>query len=235
MSGQHHFVLRPEKSLFVRLLSEAEDHLDRLAGKLDVSTGTASKLVHGTPVTPRILQQIASKLGLSPSQLIENDVETMIPTDLRIIRKLKWGWFIDNDRFRGGAPKWFWEKIEWGAQANSGRIKNLHGTEYRFVCQRIGDRLFLLTAKETKGQFSFASSFTHYFPIRKIMTGIWSGVNDMGIPTVYRMFLSESELSASELQEISLIAKVDTIFSANTLQLEGEKQSAKVHESSKKT
>lgn len=235
MSGQHHFVLNPKKSLFRGLLAQTGDRLDKLASELQVSPGTVSKLINGSPVTPRIIQQIASELNLSASQLIEEDSETLIPTDPSAIRSLKWGWFIDNDRFRGGAPRWFWERIEWDAKSFSGRIQNLHETEYHFTAQRVSDRLLTLTATESNNLFAFISSFTHYFPHHKAMTGIWAGMNDLGIPSVYRMFMSESELSLETLQEISMLAKIDTVFVANTLQLQGEKSSTKALEHMKKS
>lgn len=220
MSGQHHFALRPEKIEFERLLEACDSRLDRLAASLGVSSGTASKLVNGVPVRPSILQQVAERLEVPPTQLIAEDEETRIPNSSSAIREMKWGWFIDNDRFRGGEPKWFWERLAWDKRKDCGRIRNLHGVEYAFQVHRISQRLLTLTALETQGNYAFAATFTHYLPKWRVMHGIWSGVSDLGFPSVYRMFLSADKLSCEELQQISEAVKIDTVFAAGHLQTE---------------
>jgi hypothetical protein len=216
-------MVTPRRSYFEALCDEKKR--EAVAKKLGIAPGTLRSLLRGEMVSRGLIEYIADKQQCPVLDLIEIQLDTQMPDQPEYFEMLKYGWWIDNDRRRSGAPLWFTESLELVRVQSkkklkthlcfTGRIVNQIHQTFRITAERRNNNHFSLTAISETDDKAWEACFT----IRKgdVLCGIWTGYpNHLSTNVaIYRYFVSATELTLEDLQRLTQEAKIECFFQAD--------------------
>jgi DNA-binding Xre family transcriptional regulator len=208
-----------------RFLRFEPDRLDKeVAGELGIDLRTCKRILNkGESVGRAVIKKIADNLRCQVSDII---VSGFLPPQPEFYKNLEFGYFVDDARtpFEAGAS-WHAENIEFkelkaggaGWTWFDGSITNSkHGRFTIRACLVKAKCLTILASSDVR-QDAFTATFSivaspHLKPGKKVLCGIWSGLDHLFRPAVYRMFCCEEKLDGQELRELLHTVRIVTQF-----------------------
>ena len=147
------------------------------------------------------------------------------PRSASFYRDLKYGYYIGSDAKSDGAPvEWCWESIRLfpekagGRNSFTGIIVNQFNARFRVTHAEFRDTFFVAqvarVGRSDRATKDFLSRF-HYCDFRRgVICGTWSGNSRHNRPGVFATVWSREKLNLEELSEVTRIADLHSIMSA---------------------
>lgn len=208
--------VRPNSKFFDDLASK--DKQSVVAQSCGISPYTLRLLRRGVMVSRGTIRTVAKSLNRAVEDLIFLPGATFVPSDPSYFQSLKFGYYLDNNRYGDGNATWFKEAVTLRVVASEvsgvihviGEVVNEFGEVFNVSGTRLGDHHFSLTGSSTPGGLGFDGTFS--LQVNNVLCGIWSGINHLGLAIgVYRMFLSPHELTKDDIKRLTLSAKIDSV------------------------
>jgi len=177
--------------------------------------------------------KVAKKLQCTPNELIRREVDVGIPESPEFYESLTHGYFVDHTRSPDdNEVVWNPETIslkrdphsDTGWEWFSGFIVNAKQERFEVRASLIQGKVFTILASNEKRPDGFSASFSNATspssnPSKRVLCGIWSGVDHVSRMAVYRMFCSQDPLTGTELSklqhEVQIVTKFEDDATAN--------------------
>lgn len=213
----------PNKEYFASLCTSGKQ--SAVARRLGVSLNTLRKLLRGEAVSRGTLETIAERCNVNIALLFAQSTDHLLPDDPNYYESLKYGYFLDHDRRAFGLVKWWRESVALTHKRNGklhvsgihflGSVKNQWGNDFSINAVLTNRYHFSVIGthhlEATDSVITFDASFSQC--IDGVLSGIWSGINHFeSAPSLFRIFLSQTELTTSEIIQLSQRIRVEAHF-----------------------
>lgn len=216
----------PNKVYFSNYIKKQGFNQKGLANFLDVSEGTAFKLLHGIEVRRKTIADVARKLQRPISSLIVMPEEFILPDDPAFYESMRYGYYLDHDRGPDGRINWYDEtldlkrdpKVKGPWRTFDGTMTNSRYGSFLLKASLLNRSQFVLAAVGSDGDTGFVSAFSTWChpveqPDAKVLCGTWMGTDHaLTRIAIFRMFLSPVQLDQKTLYQLTTANTVEPIL-----------------------